>query len=176
MSSKPLKDGTADQIAGHARTSLGLDVPEGMSAPEVLALIRRAGIDPDALTLAVEAPRRGRPPKAEATPAASGDVEEGSLVDMYVTIILPEVDGEPEMEPVSVDGRAMYIRRGQESRIRYPYYAALREARRFVYSSDERRGLTSRREVQAIPLQIIEMPPEVRAFEAQLTARRRAAA
>ena len=173
MSDKPLKEGTAGEIADHARTALGLDVPDGMSKSEVLALIQRAGIDANTLTLA-DKPNRTKAAKAGAEPDASGVIEEGSLIDLHVTIILPEVEGEPEMEPVSVEGRAMYIRRGEESRIRYPYYAALRDARKFSYSSDERRGLTGRREVQAVPIQIVEMPPEVRRFEAQMAERRKA--
>ena len=167
MSKVPLSDAPDETVIDYARNILQLDMPEDATRAQALAVISRAGIDADSIKVALPGAKRAAP-KAAASPAGEV-IEESELEDKFVTIIIPEAEGEQEMVPVSLNGRAMWIRRGQESRIRYPYYAVLREAQRVIYTSDEVKGLTNPRVVPTYPMQIVEMDPAIRRFEAQRT-------
>ena len=174
MTAIPVKDASAEAIVAYARDVMNLEVDPTASKAQALAALSQAGVD--IATQTIDPPRRRKAaPQIEAA-APGGVIEEGSLADLKVTIMIPEVEGEAEMVAVSSNGRAMYIPRGQECSIPYPFYAVLREARRTVWSSDLESGLTSKREVAAIPVQVFDMPERVRAFEAQQAAWRRSAA
>lgn len=161
-----IADATEQQLYEFATVHLGLDVPEGKGKNAVAVHMRKAGYKgsaieiPDAPAAALQEPRQ-----PDAIP--SGKILETDLTGKIVTVLLPEQEGEMDMEFVSVNGNGMYIRRGQPSPIKYEYFRVLQDAKKIVYEQTERDGLGAPRAVSAYPIQIIDMDPEVRAFMQQ---------
>ena len=114
------------------------------------------------------------PPAVQTAPAAAGyrsvqeflefagrsdlsDEDRLRRDDTRITIVLDRNDepGGDQPVPVSVNGRNMFINRGEPSSIRFPFYEALRNAKRHVVEQARIGDPPIERTVQAYPFQTI---------------------
>jgi hypothetical protein len=160
-----IADATDAQLFQFATERLNLDVQDGAGRGAIVALMTKAGYK----DTTIEVPDAPRAPVQARTKSApkGGPIRESDLTGKMVTVLLPEQEGELEMEFVSVNGSAMYIRRGVPSEIKYEYFCVLQNAKKMVYDQTERDGLGTPRLVSAYPIQILDMDPDVRAFMQQ---------
>lgn len=171
----PLDQATEEALRAHA-IALGLDADETTPRDLLIVTIRQAGFGDRAVPTVEQTPRKAKAPRPapvsdpdDAEP--HGDDERALLDRAMITVLLPESDTAPEMEFVSVQGTALYIKRGTPQAIRFPFYVALRNAKRIAYAPSERNGLGPARTVPALPFSVLDMPEIVRRWESDMAAR-----
>lgn len=174
MSMKRIKISAATeaQIAEFLTVMHGVELkPAELRSRNALTLaVRRVIGDADEIVVSDAAP--ASPPTAATSSNEYGSISEflafarrPDLTDeerrrrdeTKITIIIDRSDepGGDQPVPVSVNGRNMFINRGEPSDVRYPYYAALLNAQRLVVEQSKIGDAPNERTVQAYPFQTI---------------------
>lgn len=142
MNTININEATGPQLVWFAQNVLNIEgVRPNMSKAEMIAKIRAVGHDRD--TIEVE---HIEPAKPKAASDSDGGADK-------VRIIIPASDapGGQDPVPVSVNGSAMLIPRDQECEIPYPYYEALKNAVRQVFTPLSDGGISPPKSVPAYP-------------------------
>lgn len=142
MNTININEATGPQLVWFAQNVLNIEgIRPNMAKAEMIAKIRAVGYDRD--TIDVEAVQ-----PAQAKPAVA---DEGDGAVKKVRIIIPASDapGGQDPVPVSVNGSAMLIPRDEACDIPYPYYEALKNAVRQVYTPLADGGLSAPKNVPA---------------------------
>jgi len=151
----PFADASASQLADFASTQYGLDVRHTTGHANIIKALQAVGYDKQ--TIAISVPD----PIAMAAQAAGRRMAEINIPEQ-------EKPGGSEAVYVSVNGRSMFIPRGQNCTVGYEYYEALLHAVKYVYDTDENGGLINPpREVLEYPVILIRADPPLPAIEAK---------
>lgn len=156
----PIDEAEVAELREFARTMLQIEI-EGREPKHVLrSKIKAAGYHADKITLfdasSVEAAEDRRDARGrrvfKKTDEATGRERE------YVRILIPQEDkpGGDEPVPAGVNGRIMYIPRGEPQDVPVEYVEALENAVEFVYepyNGEGLGGLKPPREVKSYPFQ-----------------------
>lgn len=152
----PIAKATAEQLRAFAQDYLGIFPDANAKVEQLRAQVKEAwGKDSIVVGAAAEQPEAapaGTPPRpvtAAQQPPAKGKVK--------VHIPMTDRPGGREPVPVSVNGRAMLIPRGEECEIPYAYYEVLKNAVELQYYELPGGGLSEPQAVQAIPHSVIAM-------------------
>jgi hypothetical protein len=135
-----INEATGPQLVWFAQNALNIEgIRPNMSKAEMIAKIRAVGYDKD--TIEVEQVEEAKPK------ALAADSRE------TVRIVIPGSDtpGGSDPVPVSVNGSAMLIPRDEECEIPYPFYEALKNAVRQVYTPLPDGGISAPKNVPAYP-------------------------
>jgi hypothetical protein len=141
MNTININEATGPQLVWFAQNALNIEgIRPNMSKAEMIAKIRAVSYDKD--TIEVE----------DLQPAKVKAADPSDTRDK-VRIIIPASDapGGQDPVPVSVNGSAMLIPRDQECEVPYPYYEALKNAVRQVYTPLPDGGLSPPKDVPAYP-------------------------
>jgi len=149
----PIEQADVGQLRKFALESLGLDISQQMTGAQIRAKIALAWDKPYILA-APDLPRVDVTPLKP--PAAPKDDILGSREMVTVYIQPQEGPGGEEPVPLSVNGRAMWVKRGVPSRIRVPYFEVLNHSIRFVYPTDADGNIMPPRAVHMYPFSVQE--------------------
>lgn len=161
MKKIPIAQATAAQLREFATVHQGLDVDKAATADQIRAKLRQSSYDLDTIDVAEPKVQSASPQRIVGTgltravdssgrPKASSlppdlfehrdlDDEERRLRDESVVDVIiasTGLKGEENPVPVSVNGTAQLIKRGERSTIRWPYYVALMNAKKLVHETD----------------------------------------
>lgn len=135
-----IAEATPQQLRSFATTVLGLELEGRENGPTLRSKIEQAGWTGDNIPVMGEAP--------SGPPAGSRDAREASKIvkengRAYFTIIIPREDKPGGQEPVyvSINGRGMFIPRGERQEVPAEYVEALDHAEQHVYDEFDGNGL-----------------------------------
>lgn len=147
-----IADASAKQLADFAETVLGLDgIDYRLGKDKIELKMKAAMYEKDYIEV-----------EGEETPIQRIDPSAPRGARRMATILIHNQDkpGGTEPVPVAVNGRQMFIPRGQDCKIPWEYYHALDNAKHFVYEQDEHGGLKPNpREVHEYPFSLIHQDP-----------------
>lgn len=150
----PLAKATAEQLRTFAENYLGIS-PDANARVDQLRAQVQAAWGKDSI---IVAPAAGQEPEAPAgSPPRPVTAAQQPPPKGKVKIHIPMTDrpGGREPVPVSVNGRAMLIPRGEECEIPYAYYEVLKNAVELQYYEMPGGGLSQPQAVQAIPYSVL---------------------
>ena len=152
MTKIPLAQASATQLREFAQVNYGLEIAESQkNKNRILERLSTVGFDGDY----IELPEAHAPVSA---PRAKTDQADADGREM-VTILIPneEKPGGEEPVPVAVNGKLMYIPRGEPVPIPRPYLEVLQNAVQDIYSEfdgDDLGGLKTPRRVHSYPFSV----------------------
>lgn len=141
-----VSEATLPQLKAFATTVLGLEVARNATQDIVIGKIREAGYNLDHITVFEEVTpsQRGRTEGSDAK-ASARVVKTGQdgRERVYYRILIPneEKPGGEEPVPVGVNGRSMFIPRGQPVEVPEEYVEVLENAEAYVYEPYDGNGL-----------------------------------
>lgn len=143
-----LESATEEQLRTFASDNLGITLKDTDKRPAILARIRGAWDKPE-ITVSDDDPTI---PKAKAKAAPNTD--HGS--NEFVTVLIERQEEPGGEEPVflSVNGRALWVPRGEPARIRKPYFEVLKHSVKTVYEQNGTDEIRSRN-VPMYPFRVI---------------------
>lgn len=145
-----LDDATNEQLAEFVENTLQIDVADRTNRASMLSIVAdihgHDWIEAEAAPEALQKRGRGRPKSASVDPKAKPATVR--------VMINPEEHGIDPV-PISVNGVAYSVRRGEEVDLPYPYFEALKNAKRGVPIVDKERTIIGYREVPAFPYQVL---------------------
>lgn len=164
----PLADATNKQLRTFASSHLGLPLGSNvMTDRKLRAMIQEAAWDKPYVLVPADEGVEVEPRPAAAAPEPQLGAE--PYVKLLITVT--EEDDGRDMVFVGVNGRAIYLPRGEEISVKYRYYLALKNAQKMI--TDQRgEGVHTEdvsRIVQQYPFSVLEMPSKA-AIEAWLAA------
>ena len=155
----PLPEASNKQLRTFATAHLGLPLGPGpMSNKQLIAKIQGAAWDKPHIIVPID-----EAAEVEDRPAAAPPAETKLGEEPYVKLLIAQTEEEDGKEHVfvGVNGRAIYLPRGEEISVKYRYYIALKNAQKQI--TDQRgEGVHTedvKRIVQQYPFSVIEMPP-----------------
>ena len=142
-----IENATDDQLRTFAAENLGITLKDTEKRPALLARIRGAWDKPEITVSDVE-PIQPKAKQAE-------NANTGS--DEFVTVLIERQEEPGGEEPVflSVNGRALWVPRGEPARIRKPYFDVLKHAVKTVYEQTGTDEIRSRN-VPMYPFRIVQ--------------------
>lgn len=154
MTKVAIAQASQKQLLHFARTIMQLDVRDNATPNELRSKLRAAEYKEDFIEYeaeGVDEPKRianAKPIDAEtATPA-------GKPEKVKIQIAVGNNKGEDQPVFVGVNGKGMFIPRGEPVEVPYAYYEALNNARQYRYSSNEQDGLQAPVEVPTYPFSV----------------------
>lgn len=167
----PIVDASEDQLRKFATDVLGLEVHHAQKTSSIIAMIKQVS-QKDTIAVDDEPTSTGQVgtpppnPNPEISSAQQPKTNKVSTLnsskgDPVVCMYLERSEGKDGARPVpvSVNGVAMLIPRGEECKVPYRYYLNLMNAVRTVFDQDKD-GELQPREVLAYPFRVIQMPPQ----------------
>lgn len=150
MTQISLTDASATELSAFANANLGLETHYKMGKEKILALMEQADYSKDFIEVdepeVVNHQMKGLIRKNHEDPAYKKQVT--------ITLIATEEPGGREPQFVGVNGVGMLIPRGKPVKIPYPYYEALKNAKKYHYDTDDDGKIIGRREVPAHNFQV----------------------
>lgn len=163
----PAAQATEAQLIECLTVVHGVEIPPKTNRARLLLELNK--VSPDGTVLVSEAVAAAPPSSVTAPTVASvadflahaarndlSDDERAKRDATKITVIVDKSDeaGGDQPVPVCVNGRNMFVPRGEPVAIRYPYYVALVNAKRLVVEQT-RDNQTFERTVQAYPFQTV---------------------
>jgi hypothetical protein len=164
MATIRLVDATHAELSAFATQDLNLELPDAATRADIIELIKQSGHTAKSFELDDMARR----PVGMAARAPSGDLDDYTHVKL--TIAMQDIPGGREPVFVSVNGRGMFIPRGEPVEVARRYYeSALRDAVEVHYP--ETQELTRDRSALEAPIETPRFPITVHGFIRKETAK-----
>ena len=143
-----------NQLFHFARDVMQLDLRDNATPNEIKSRLKAAGYDKDFIEY--EAEGVDEPKRIVDTKPLDGDViaPNGKPEKVKIQIAVGDKPGEDLPVFVGVNGKGMFIPRGEPVEVPYPYYEVLNNARQYRFASNEREGLQQPVEVPTYPFSV----------------------
>lgn len=156
MKKVPIAQASQKQLLHFARNVLQLDVPRDNATPnEIKAKMKAAAYNEDFIEY--EAEGVDEPKRIVDTKPLDGEViaPNGKPATVKIQIAIGHDKGDDQPVYVGVNGKGMFIPRGEPVEVPYPYFEALNNARQYRYDSDDQHGLRPPVEVPTYPFSVL---------------------
>lgn len=148
----PISQASTAQIREYGALVMGLELSPKWNRSQLLSKMQSAGFDRDEIELIDHGSAVQERP--EVTPEAATVTDTKGREYVRVLIATEDKPGGDEPVPVSVNGKCMWIPRGEEVPVPKEYFLVLQNAVQFIYpefDGEDLGGLKQPRKVQSYP-------------------------
>lgn len=151
----PVGEATAAQLREHATLRMGLEIDGRASANTILAKMREAGFDGEEITVLL--PDAPTVPRVDPEEVGNRKTVNGRKF-RRINIPRQDIPGGEEPVPVGVNGRVMFVPRGEDCWVPEDYIEVLNHAVQAIYEAydgSNQLGLRKPRMVKSYPFSYV---------------------